>query len=202
MITSCFPPVGAAFLQQLLCTAALESHVSCTLFKPQVSQYRPSLGSSFSNPGVLQEEQRCYTEKWKYKTSNLEFQRSEVGYTKPASFVVFLKKISHISACNFISNHFCSCTYFQEFVNVSLNSGKKIGSCNLTGLWDSTDYSVAIRCINDGSAFWSGWSGEKNGSTEEKGKLPTCNSFPLLHFEALGFCREKPCFSILSIYWI
>ncbi|NWZ79753.1 IL31R protein, partial [Poecile atricapillus] len=41
-------------------------------------------------------------------------------------------------------------------------------SCNLTGLWDSTDYSVAIRCINNESAFWSGWSGEKNGSTEEK----------------------------------
>ncbi|NXC88095.1 IL31R protein, partial [Cercotrichas coryphoeus] len=41
-------------------------------------------------------------------------------------------------------------------------------SCNLTGLWDSTDYSVAIRCINNESVFWSGWSGEKNGSTEEK----------------------------------
>ncbi|NXT72277.1 IL31R protein, partial [Chaetops frenatus] len=47
-------------------------------------------------------------------------------------------------------------------------------SCNLTGLWDSTDYSVAIRCINNESAFWSGWSGEKNGSTKENapsGKL-------------------------------
>ncbi|NWX35653.1 IL31R protein, partial [Notiomystis cincta] len=41
-------------------------------------------------------------------------------------------------------------------------------SCNLTGLWDSTDYSVAIRCINNKSAFWSGWSREKNESTEEK----------------------------------
>ncbi|NWZ61255.1 IL31R protein, partial [Acrocephalus arundinaceus] len=40
-------------------------------------------------------------------------------------------------------------------------------SCNLTGLWDSTDYSVAVRCINNESAFWSGWSGEKNGSTED-----------------------------------
>ncbi|NWV81846.1 IL31R protein, partial [Dasyornis broadbenti] len=41
-------------------------------------------------------------------------------------------------------------------------------SCNLTGLWDSTDYSVAIRCISNKSAFWSGWSAEKTGSTEEK----------------------------------
>ncbi|NXS34021.1 IL31R protein, partial [Pomatostomus ruficeps] len=41
-------------------------------------------------------------------------------------------------------------------------------SCNLTGLWDSTDYSVAIRCMNNESVFWSGWSGEKNESTEEK----------------------------------
>ncbi|KAL2294288.1 hypothetical protein Nmel_008013 [Mimus melanotis] len=56
---------------------------------------------------------------------------------------------------------------FTEFVNVSLNSKEATGSCNLTGLWDSTDYSVAIRCINNESAFWSGWSGEKNGSTEE-----------------------------------
>uniref|UniRef100_A0A8C3QMJ8 Interleukin 31 receptor A n=1 Tax=Cyanoderma ruficeps TaxID=181631 RepID=A0A8C3QMJ8_9PASS len=80
----------------------------------------------------------------------------------------FFKKISHISACDFISNNFYSCTYFQEFVNVSLNSIKHIGSCNLTGLWDSTDYSVAIRCINNESAFWSGWSGEKNESTEEE----------------------------------
>ncbi|XP_053859329.1 interleukin-31 receptor subunit alpha isoform X1 [Vidua macroura] len=57
---------------------------------------------------------------------------------------------------------------FTEFVNVSLNSKKNIGSCNLTGLWDSTDYSVAIRCVNNESAFWSGWSGEKSESTEEK----------------------------------
>ncbi|NWV66891.1 IL31R protein, partial [Malurus elegans] len=41
-------------------------------------------------------------------------------------------------------------------------------SCNLTGLWDSTNYSVAVRCINIESIFWSAWSGEKKGSTEEK----------------------------------
>ncbi|NXY14849.1 IL31R protein, partial [Atrichornis clamosus] len=40
-------------------------------------------------------------------------------------------------------------------------------SCNLTDLWDSTDYSVAIRCISNESIFWSEWSGEKTGSTEE-----------------------------------
>ncbi|KAL9822328.1 interleukin-31 receptor subunit alpha isoform 2-T3 [Geothlypis trichas] len=57
---------------------------------------------------------------------------------------------------------------FTKFVNVSLNSKKnRISSCNLTGLWDSTDYSVAIRCVNNESTFWSGWSGEKNESTEE-----------------------------------
>ncbi|NWW80803.1 IL31R protein, partial [Climacteris rufus] len=41
-------------------------------------------------------------------------------------------------------------------------------SCNLTGLWDSTDYSVAVQCISNKSVFWSDWSGEKIGSTEEK----------------------------------
>ncbi|NWQ77494.1 IL31R protein, partial [Columbina picui] len=41
-------------------------------------------------------------------------------------------------------------------------------SCNLTGLWDSTEYSVAIRCISDVSIFWSEWSTVKTASTEEK----------------------------------
>ncbi|NXY41511.1 IL31R protein, partial [Ceuthmochares aereus] len=41
-------------------------------------------------------------------------------------------------------------------------------SYNLTGLWDSTEYSVAIRCINNSSKFWSEWSTEKSASTEEK----------------------------------
>ncbi|NWT10630.1 IL31R protein, partial [Vireo altiloquus] len=45
-------------------------------------------------------------------------------------------------------------------------------SCNLTGLYNFTNYSIAIRCITNGSAFWSGWSGEKIGTTEVKGKLP------------------------------
>ncbi|KAK2521141.1 Il31ra [Columba guinea] len=56
----------------------------------------------------------------------------------------------------------------SEFVTVSLNSAEKTGSCNLTGLWDSTEYSVAIRCISDVSIFWSEWSRVKTASTEEK----------------------------------
>ncbi|NXN18962.1 IL31R protein, partial [Indicator maculatus] len=39
---------------------------------------------------------------------------------------------------------------------------------NLTGLWDSTEYSVAVRCISVGSMFWSEWSRRKSASTEEK----------------------------------
>ncbi|NXP50535.1 IL31R protein, partial [Heliornis fulica] len=41
-------------------------------------------------------------------------------------------------------------------------------SCNLTGLWDSTDYLVAVRCISVLSVFWSEWSRGKSASTEEK----------------------------------
>ncbi|KFP73967.1 Interleukin-31 receptor subunit alpha, partial [Apaloderma vittatum] len=41
-------------------------------------------------------------------------------------------------------------------------------SCNLTDLWDSTEYSVAIRCANVLSKFWSEWSRRKTASTEEK----------------------------------
>uniref|UniRef100_A0A8B9FVE7 Interleukin 31 receptor A n=1 Tax=Amazona collaria TaxID=241587 RepID=A0A8B9FVE7_9PSIT len=54
-----------------------------------------------------------------------------------------------------------------SYINCVLNV-KKIGSCNLTGLWDSTEYSVAIRCISAVSIFWSEWSRGKRASTEEK----------------------------------
>ncbi|XP_028942879.1 interleukin-31 receptor subunit alpha [Antrostomus carolinensis] len=56
----------------------------------------------------------------------------------------------------------------SEFVTVSLNSAEKTRSCNLTGLWDSTEYSVAIRCSSVVSIFWSEWSRGKTASTEEK----------------------------------
>nr|XP_009941989.1 PREDICTED: interleukin-31 receptor subunit alpha [Opisthocomus hoazin] len=56
----------------------------------------------------------------------------------------------------------------SEFVTVPLNSAEKTGSCNLTGLWDSTEYSVAVRCISVVSTFWSEWSKGKTASTEEK----------------------------------
>ncbi|XP_017666790.1 PREDICTED: probable ATP-dependent RNA helicase DDX4 isoform X4 [Lepidothrix coronata] len=58
-----------------------------------------------------------------------------------------------------------------KYVTVPLNSAEKTGSCNLTGLWDSTEYSVAVRCISNESIFWSEWSGEKSGSTKEKAPL-------------------------------
>ncbi|XP_026721780.1 interleukin-31 receptor subunit alpha isoform X2 [Athene cunicularia] len=56
----------------------------------------------------------------------------------------------------------------SEIVTVPLNSAEKTGSCNLTGLWDSTEYLVAIRCISVVSVFWSEWSRGKTASTEEK----------------------------------
>lgn len=152
---------------------------------------------AFSNPVVLQEEQRCYTEKWSIKQAILSFGGVR-WYTQKLHL---LKSYIYNSYINFISNNFCSCTYFQEFVNVSLNSKKNIGSYNLTGLWDSTDYSVAIRCVNNESAFWSGWSGEKTESTEEKGKLPICKSVLLFYFEALGFSRKKTVLWCIILYW-
>uniref|UniRef100_A0A8C6YLV5 Interleukin 31 receptor A n=1 Tax=Nothoprocta perdicaria TaxID=30464 RepID=A0A8C6YLV5_NOTPE len=56
----------------------------------------------------------------------------------------------------------------RETVAVSLTSGEKISSLNLTGLWDSTEYAVAVQCSSVESEFWSEWSGEKTASTEEK----------------------------------
>ncbi|XP_009952695.1 PREDICTED: interleukin-31 receptor subunit alpha-like, partial [Leptosomus discolor] len=53
-------------------------------------------------------------------------------------------------------------------VTVPLSSAEKTGSCNLTSLRDSTEYSVAIRCMSVMSKFWSEWSRGKTASTEEK----------------------------------
>ncbi|NWX46049.1 IL31R protein, partial [Steatornis caripensis] len=41
-------------------------------------------------------------------------------------------------------------------------------SCNLTGLWDATEYSVDVRCMSVVSIFWSEWSRGKTASTEDK----------------------------------
>ena len=48
---------------------------------------------------------------------------------------------------------------------------------NLTGLQAFTEYVIALRCATKESMFWSGWSQEKMGTTEEEGKLVPCNSF-------------------------
>ncbi|XP_025918534.1 interleukin-31 receptor subunit alpha [Apteryx rowi] len=56
----------------------------------------------------------------------------------------------------------------SETVPVTPSSGEQITSLNLTGLWDSTEYAVAIQCISVESKFWSEWSREKKASTEEK----------------------------------
>ncbi|XP_026241748.2 interleukin-31 receptor subunit alpha [Urocitellus parryii] len=42
---------------------------------------------------------------------------------------------------------------------------------NLTGLQAFTEYIIAMRCMVKGSYFWSDWSQEKRGLTEEEGKL-------------------------------
>ncbi|ELK31763.1 Interleukin-31 receptor subunit alpha [Myotis davidii] len=43
---------------------------------------------------------------------------------------------------------------------------------NLTGLRAFTEYEVALRCVAQESAFWSGWSRVHSGTTEEEGKRP------------------------------
>uniref|UniRef100_A0A8C3J8W6 Fibronectin type-III domain-containing protein n=1 Tax=Calidris pygmaea TaxID=425635 RepID=A0A8C3J8W6_9CHAR len=66
----------------------------------------------------------------------------------------------------------CRVQYRKSYSNSSVSYInfilKKTGSRNLTGLWDSTEYSVAIRCRSVWSTFWSEWSKEERASTEEK----------------------------------
>lgn len=162
-IPSCFPAVGTVVVQPV--QPALELPVSSTRGKTQVGHCRPGFGSCFSSPGLLQEKWRCYAEQVILCFRGVRWE------TQKLHPLCFFKKLSHKSACNFIANNFSPCIYFQEFVTVSLNSADKTGSCNLTGLWDSTEYSVAIRCISDVSIFWSEWSTVKTASTEEKGRL-------------------------------
>nr|XP_034956682.1 interleukin-31 receptor subunit alpha isoform X2 [Zootoca vivipara] len=42
---------------------------------------------------------------------------------------------------------------------------------DLTNLWDCTNYTVDIRCAHNDSKFWSEWSAEKMGTTEEQAPL-------------------------------
>jgi len=60
---------------------------------------------------------------------------------------------------------------FQEIDTVMVASGEEISTHNLTGLWDCTEYLVAIRCISVESKLWSEWCKEEAASTEEKGRL-------------------------------
>lgn len=60
---------------------------------------------------------------------------------------------------------------FQEAMATNL-------TYNLTGLQASTEYEVALSCAVEESAFWSGWSSVRSGTTEEEGKHPTPSSLP------------------------
>uniref|UniRef100_A0A8D0GPN8 Interleukin 31 receptor A n=1 Tax=Sphenodon punctatus TaxID=8508 RepID=A0A8D0GPN8_SPHPU len=55
---------------------------------------------------------------------------------------------------------------YSEEVNVLMERGKKKASFNLTALHDFTEYAVVIQCSD--SFFFTGWSEEKIGRTEEQ----------------------------------
>lgn len=59
---------------------------------------------------------------------------------------------------------------------------------NLTGLRAFTEYEVALRCVAQESAFWSGWSRVHSGTTEEEGKRPD----PLVPLCLLGAGGREP----------
>lgn len=100
-------------------------------------------------------------------------------------------------------NDFCSCICLQEIDNVAVTSEEKVVSLNLTGLWDSTEYSVAVRCIGVESKFWSEWCREKTASTEDKGRVTMLCAFLWVFFEELGFNNSKQYFHhIQSIEFI
>ncbi|XP_010191138.1 PREDICTED: interleukin-31 receptor subunit alpha [Mesitornis unicolor] len=84
-----------------------------------------------------------------------------VTWRMPEKIIPSQDLICQVQYTNLYSNS-------SEFVTVPMNSAEKTGSCNLTGLWDFTEYSVTIRCISVVSIFWSEWSKGKTASTEEK----------------------------------
>ncbi|EPQ12634.1 Interleukin-31 receptor subunit alpha, partial [Myotis brandtii] len=65
---------------------------------------------------------------------------------------------------------------------------KRKQNYNLTGLQAFTEYEVALRCVAQESAFWSGWSPVHSGTTEEEGKRPD----PLVPLCLLGKARGAP----------
>ncbi|KAJ6669917.1 hypothetical protein lerEdw1_000466 [Lerista edwardsae] len=57
-----------------------------------------------------------------------------------------------------------------EVVNCAMG-WSKTKSINLTNLWDSTNYTVDLRCAHIQSKFWSEWSASKTGITEEQAPM-------------------------------
>uniref|UniRef100_A0A2D4J986 Fibronectin type-III domain-containing protein n=1 Tax=Micrurus lemniscatus lemniscatus TaxID=129467 RepID=A0A2D4J986_MICLE len=59
----------------------------------------------------------------------------------------------------------------SKCINIQIKMIEKNKSLNLTGLWNFTNYTVAVRCKVKGSSKWSEWSNKVTNRTEEQAPL-------------------------------
>lgn len=85
----------------------------------------------------------------------------QIKWTRPvlASVSSTLKYMLRFRTAN--SAHWMEVNFTEEDIN-------RDETYNLTGLLAFTEYVVALRCVGEESMFWSGWSQEKMGTTEEE----------------------------------
>ncbi|XP_066474204.1 interleukin-31 receptor subunit alpha [Tiliqua scincoides] len=96
-------------------------------------------------------------------------------------------------------------------VNDDMGDNVRMKSINLTNLWDLTNYTVELRCAHKESRFWSEWSANKTGITEEQAPMkvdlwrvieshqPTGNRIVHLLWKK---CEEFPSSGIIVDYQI
>ncbi|XP_026572549.1 interleukin-31 receptor subunit alpha isoform X2 [Pseudonaja textilis] len=59
----------------------------------------------------------------------------------------------------------------SKCINIQIKIIETTKSLNLTGLWNFTNYTVAVRCKGDGFGKWSEWSNRVTNRTEEQAPL-------------------------------
>ncbi|XP_026526235.1 interleukin-31 receptor subunit alpha [Notechis scutatus] len=59
----------------------------------------------------------------------------------------------------------------SKCINIHIKILERNQSLNLTGLWNFTNYTVAVRCKGDGFGKWSEWSNRVTNRTEEQAPL-------------------------------
>nr|XP_010586448.1 interleukin-31 receptor subunit alpha [Loxodonta africana] len=154
-----------------ICTS--ENHASCVFFHPNVTN--PNICNIEVEAQNADGRIKSETTAWSLDTI-VKTEPPEVYYVKPALGVKRMVQITwrrpSLAPVSSIVNYMLrfrmvNSTKWLE-VNFTKGDAHTIQTYNLTGLQAFTEYVVTLRCAAEESRFWSDWSQEKTGTTEEQ----------------------------------